>query len=126
MATTGRSAEPGELMALISPFALGLQDKLNKRDKEVTALTSQTEMLRAQVSGKSPSVRAEAGVSLGPRTVENDRVATGSGRPPALCREGTGPGPALLRGSREWGTSPRGHNIIGDPSQLLSPAATLF
>ncbi|XP_024907284.1 CAP-Gly domain-containing linker protein 2 isoform X1 [Pteropus alecto] len=28
----------------------GLQDKLNKRDKEVTALTSQTEMLRAQVS----------------------------------------------------------------------------
>ncbi|XP_045141064.1 CAP-Gly domain-containing linker protein 2 isoform X2 [Echinops telfairi] len=28
-----------------------LQDKLNKRDKEVTALTSQTEMLRAQVSG---------------------------------------------------------------------------
>ncbi|KAM9058066.1 CAP-Gly domain-containing linker protein 2 isoform 4-T5 [Megaptera novaeangliae] len=26
----------------------GLQDKLNKRDKEVTALTSQTEMLRAQ------------------------------------------------------------------------------
>ncbi|XP_064449168.1 CAP-Gly domain-containing linker protein 2 isoform X2 [Mirounga angustirostris] len=28
----------------------GLQDKLNKRDKEVTALMSQTEMLRAQVS----------------------------------------------------------------------------
>ncbi|OWK11543.1 CLIP2, partial [Cervus elaphus hippelaphus] len=28
----------------------GLQDKLNKRDKEVTALTSQTETLRAQVS----------------------------------------------------------------------------
>ncbi|XP_036163920.1 CAP-Gly domain-containing linker protein 2 isoform X5 [Myotis myotis] len=28
----------------------GLQDKLNKRDKEVTALTNQTEMLRAQVS----------------------------------------------------------------------------
>uniref|UniRef100_A0A2K5IER3 CAP-Gly domain-containing protein n=1 Tax=Colobus angolensis palliatus TaxID=336983 RepID=A0A2K5IER3_COLAP len=28
----------------------GLQDKLNKRDKEVTALTSQMEMLRAQVS----------------------------------------------------------------------------
>ncbi|XP_023570077.1 CAP-Gly domain-containing linker protein 2 [Octodon degus] len=28
----------------------GLQDKLNKRDKEVTALTSQTEVLRAQVS----------------------------------------------------------------------------
>nr|BAE91005.1 unnamed protein product [Macaca fascicularis] len=28
----------------------GLQDKLNKRDKEVTALTSQTEMLRTQVS----------------------------------------------------------------------------
>uniref|UniRef100_I3NB76 CAP-Gly domain containing linker protein 2 n=1 Tax=Ictidomys tridecemlineatus TaxID=43179 RepID=I3NB76_ICTTR len=28
----------------------GLQDKLNKRDKEVAALTSQTEMLRAQVS----------------------------------------------------------------------------
>ncbi|XP_017376964.2 CAP-Gly domain-containing linker protein 2-like [Cebus imitator] len=27
----------------------GLQDKLHKRDKEVTALTSQTEMLRAQV-----------------------------------------------------------------------------
>uniref|UniRef100_A0A2K6B2B1 CAP-Gly domain containing linker protein 2 n=1 Tax=Macaca nemestrina TaxID=9545 RepID=A0A2K6B2B1_MACNE len=39
----------------------GLQDKLNKRDKEVTALTSQTEMLRAQVSGKSPSRRADAG-----------------------------------------------------------------
>uniref|UniRef100_A0A8C9QBI8 Uncharacterized protein n=1 Tax=Spermophilus dauricus TaxID=99837 RepID=A0A8C9QBI8_SPEDA len=28
----------------------GLQDKLNKRDKEVAALTSQTEVLRAQVS----------------------------------------------------------------------------
>ncbi|XP_028621776.1 CAP-Gly domain-containing linker protein 2 [Grammomys surdaster] len=28
----------------------GLQDKLNKRDKEVTALTSQMDMLRAQVS----------------------------------------------------------------------------
>ncbi|XP_036265177.1 CAP-Gly domain-containing linker protein 2 isoform X6 [Pipistrellus kuhlii] len=28
----------------------GLQDKLNKRDKEVTALTNQTETLRAQVS----------------------------------------------------------------------------
>ncbi|VCX39969.1 unnamed protein product [Gulo gulo] len=28
----------------------GLQDKLNKRDKEVTALMSQTEMLRTQVS----------------------------------------------------------------------------
>ncbi|KAK2505936.1 hypothetical protein MC885_005872, partial [Smutsia gigantea] len=34
----------------------GLQDKLNKRDKEVTALMSQTEMLRAQVSGKMPVV----------------------------------------------------------------------
>lgn len=42
----------------------GLQDKLNKRDKEVTALTSQTEMLRAQVSGKSPHRRADAGLSL--------------------------------------------------------------
>lgn len=42
-------------------FPLGLQDKLNKRDKEVTALMSQTEMLRAQVSGKSPARRADAG-----------------------------------------------------------------
>ncbi|KAB0395908.1 hypothetical protein E2I00_000327, partial [Balaenoptera physalus] len=42
----------------------GLQDKLNKRDKEVTALTSQTEMLRAQVSGKSPSFKADAGSFL--------------------------------------------------------------
>ncbi|XP_019502449.1 PREDICTED: CAP-Gly domain-containing linker protein 2 isoform X4 [Hipposideros armiger] len=43
----------------------GLQDKLNKRDKEVTALTSQTEMLRAQVSAlenkcKSGEKKAEA------------------------------------------------------------------
>ncbi|XP_023393261.1 CAP-Gly domain-containing linker protein 2 [Pteropus vampyrus] len=36
----------------------GLQDKLNKRDKEVTALTSQTEMLRAQP--RSPSERPVA------------------------------------------------------------------
>lgn len=40
---------------------LGLQDKLNKRDKEVTALTSQMDMLRAQVSGKSPSLGEEVG-----------------------------------------------------------------
>uniref|UniRef100_A0A8D2DWY7 CAP-Gly domain containing linker protein 2 n=1 Tax=Sciurus vulgaris TaxID=55149 RepID=A0A8D2DWY7_SCIVU len=43
----------------------GLQDKLNKRDKEVTVLTSQTEMLRAQVSAleskcKSGEKKAEA------------------------------------------------------------------
>lgn len=50
-------------LSLLSP--LGLQDKLNKRDKEVTALMSQTEMLRAQVSGKSPSRRADAGGSCG-------------------------------------------------------------
>lgn len=48
-------------LSLLSP--LGLQDKLNKRDKEVTALTSQTEMLRAQVSGKFPCWRAGAGPS---------------------------------------------------------------
>lgn len=81
MATPGRSAEPGELMALISPFAVGLQDKLNKRDKEVTALTSQTEMLRAQVSGKSPSVRAEAGAFPGARTVENGQGGDWVGAP---------------------------------------------
>lgn len=40
---------------------LGLQDKLNKRDKEVAALTSQMDMLRAQVSGKSPSLGVEVG-----------------------------------------------------------------
>lgn len=50
---------PGNVDSLSSlPSLPGLQDKLNKRDKEVTALTSQTEMLRAQVSGKSPSRRA--------------------------------------------------------------------
>uniref|UniRef100_A0A286XZ30 CAP-Gly domain containing linker protein 2 n=1 Tax=Cavia porcellus TaxID=10141 RepID=A0A286XZ30_CAVPO len=43
----------------------GLQDKLNKRDKEVTALTSQTEALRAQVSAleskcKSGEKKADA------------------------------------------------------------------
>lgn len=31
-----------------------LQDKLSKRDKEVSSLVSQTETLRAQVSGKFP------------------------------------------------------------------------
>ncbi|MBV96985.1 CAP-Gly domain-containing linker protein 2, partial [Eschrichtius robustus] len=36
----------------------GLQDKLNKRDKEVTALTSQTEMLRAQVSALESKCRS--------------------------------------------------------------------
>uniref|UniRef100_A0A8D1AUV0 CAP-Gly domain containing linker protein 2 n=1 Tax=Sus scrofa TaxID=9823 RepID=A0A8D1AUV0_PIG len=36
----------------------GLQDKLNKRDKEVTALTSQTEMLRAQVSALEGKCRS--------------------------------------------------------------------
>nr|XP_023411790.1 CAP-Gly domain-containing linker protein 2 isoform X6 [Loxodonta africana] len=36
----------------------GLQDKLNKRDKEVTALTSQTEMLRAQVSALESRCRS--------------------------------------------------------------------
>lgn len=50
---------------LFLPSPLGLQDKLNKRDKEVTALMSQTETLRAQVSGKSPSRRADAGGSHG-------------------------------------------------------------
>ncbi|XP_062036265.1 CAP-Gly domain-containing linker protein 2 isoform X1 [Lepus europaeus] len=43
----------------------GLQDKLNKRDKEVTALTSQAEMLKAQVSAlesrcKSAEKKVEA------------------------------------------------------------------
>ena len=33
----------------------------------MTALTSQTEMLRAQVSGKSPSFRADAGAFIGSR-----------------------------------------------------------
>ena len=33
----------------------------------MTALTSQTEMLRAQVSGKSPSFRADAGSFTRPR-----------------------------------------------------------
>ncbi|XP_033282214.1 CAP-Gly domain-containing linker protein 2 isoform X3 [Orcinus orca] len=36
----------------------GLQDKLNKRDKEVTALTSQTETLRAQVSALESKCRS--------------------------------------------------------------------
>ncbi|XP_020020042.1 CAP-Gly domain-containing linker protein 2 isoform X2 [Castor canadensis] len=36
----------------------GLQDKLNKRDKEVTALTSQTETLRAQVSALETKCKA--------------------------------------------------------------------
>ncbi|XP_014652045.1 PREDICTED: CAP-Gly domain-containing linker protein 2 [Ceratotherium simum simum] len=36
----------------------GLQDKLNKRDKEVTALMSQTEMLRAQVSALESKCRS--------------------------------------------------------------------
>ncbi|KAF5924762.1 hypothetical protein HPG69_003502, partial [Diceros bicornis minor] len=36
----------------------GLQDKLNKKDKEVTALMSQTEMLRAQVSALESKCRS--------------------------------------------------------------------
>ncbi|XP_029802864.1 CAP-Gly domain-containing linker protein 2 isoform X1 [Suricata suricatta] len=36
----------------------GLQDKLNKRDKEVAALMSQTEMLRAQVSALETKCKA--------------------------------------------------------------------
>uniref|UniRef100_A0ABI8A3C4 CAP-Gly domain containing linker protein 2 n=1 Tax=Felis catus TaxID=9685 RepID=A0ABI8A3C4_FELCA len=36
----------------------GLQDKLNKRDKEVVALMSQTEMLRAQVSALEAKCKA--------------------------------------------------------------------
>lgn len=52
---------PHLLYPLSLPSSLGLQDKLNKRDKEVTALRSQTEVLRTQVSGKSPSRRADAG-----------------------------------------------------------------
>ncbi|XP_039111140.1 CAP-Gly domain-containing linker protein 2 isoform X2 [Hyaena hyaena] len=36
----------------------GLQDKLNKRDKEVAALLSQTEMLRAQVSALEAKCKA--------------------------------------------------------------------
>lgn len=51
---------------MASYLNLGLQDKLNKRDKEVTVLTSQTEMLRAQVSGKSPPAGGCGGF-LGPR-----------------------------------------------------------
>lgn len=37
-----------------SPFSsTDLQDKLSKKDKEVLSLASQTDTLRAQVSGKS-------------------------------------------------------------------------
>lgn len=75
-------------MAPPLPSPLGLQDKLNKRDKEVTALTNQTEMLRAQVSGKSPPAGQVWGLSLGPRASGVwRRLAFGSGCPPALCLE---------------------------------------
>uniref|UniRef100_A0A8D0RTE6 CAP-Gly domain-containing protein n=1 Tax=Sus scrofa TaxID=9823 RepID=A0A8D0RTE6_PIG len=44
--------------SLCSSQHTNLQDKLNKRDKEVTALTSQTEMLRAQVSALEGKCRS--------------------------------------------------------------------
>lgn len=115
------------------PSPLGLQDKLNKRDKEVTALTNQTEMLRAQVSGKSPSRRADARAFLGASTSGPWRgLASRLGAQLHSALRRRWPGPVHLHwtsmGSREWGNSTpfMVHNRLGDPSQLLLPAAMLF
>ncbi|XP_055462010.1 CAP-Gly domain-containing linker protein 2 [Psammomys obesus] len=45
-----QSSDLSEEKILMKETVEGLQDKLNKRDKEVAALTSQMDMLRAQVS----------------------------------------------------------------------------
>lgn len=105
---------------MASYLLLGLQDKLNKRDKEVTALTSQTEMLRAQVSGKSPpagQMRGSPGC-VGLHAVERGVPGSVS---PTLRGEKAAAGPVPLPWTGPRATANGQEVASGTPSWLLCP-----